>query len=354
MMAPTGDQIGMLDFEERTAAFESGLLARIGALIDANPWLENWRFLADPSLYTGSWEISLQWHLIHVLSEIRHDHPDLVGLSPICVRTVNSPTFASYCVPGPTVTFIVISVGLMKFLQVAVGTMIRLHDIGKSLRVAGPVRSNRVLGSDAAKAVRQGGKDVDHALDVLLGTAFRILDGEAPGLDAPLTPRLLTFVSSHPDLVLTYQMTEGFVVLHELGHLLRGHSHRDARKLETELDADEAALSLSVIVTSAYDNNSFLTGGPVAYLQLARLFEMVRRLKYDLDHPDPDRPIDVAPERELHTRLQAVVPVLERFGFDRRLTSQAEEFAREWSVLIAACQERLLVLVSKWPAGEAN
>jgi hypothetical protein len=192
-----------------------------------------------------------------------------------------------------------------------------------------------------------GGEEVSLAIRVLIGNAIQSVSGDIGGLDAPLTPRLASDVwEQSPLLAYAYQSCELFIVLHELGHLLNGDDHRLQRTLAVELRADRTAQRLLKIGASKLNYAGSFYVGPTFYLQVARLYDLIRRTYGGLRHVR-GAAVSAQGEFELHKRLSAAIAAVPSMGFPASAPRIAlmEALANEMYVLIAGCQFELFRLL---------
>lgn len=307
-----------------------------------------------PELYRFPNELVMQRDLLVVLSEVRSDHPSFDGQGPVAIRWVLNPFFVSTCIPGERVSFVCLSMGFVKFLQVVVGTLVRLHEVARELPAEDSVFTNYLFGADAARAIGAGGARIENMINVLLGSAGRMAEGELTGLDAPLTPKLVQEITpSHPFLGTAYSSCETFIVLHELAHLFRRHEPGASRTLSLEIEADMAALSMLVIADARLDYFGPLFVGPAFFFQVARIYELATRtfgalkaLRERMRQPEAsqrtlaDKSDPRGREQELEARLHAAILWIPRMGVP--LGGLAGAMAEELDVLLAGCRLRLL------------
>lgn len=334
MTSPTPAGMGFSEPHLAPENVLADLLQRIEDQVKGNPAFSSGEYdwATDPSVYRDYAEAMMQYDLLTVLGEMRRDRPGVEALQPIAIKWVTNPYFASVCVPGPDLNFILLSHGFAKFLQVVVGTMVRLHDLAAESTVPPSGRSNYLLGADIERALRLDDEAVRHALHVLIGSAMRSMDGELVGMDNPVTPRLVELGDKHPFLATIYSSAELFIVLHEVAHLLLEQDPKKGRTLKQEIDADHAGQSLLIVADATLGYAGPYIVGPAFYFQVARLYEMIRRfLRKDES---------LQAEQEMQSRLKATIARAPGMGMP--LESLIQCMAEEVFVLIAGCQHEML------------
>lgn len=300
----------------------------------------------DPDGYDDVWDAVLQHVVIVTLSEIDDDHPDLERLNPVVVKSVRSVSFASVCVPGADVDFICISRAFQGFLQAFVGTLLDLRDAARGLddTTATWCRGNALHGRDAERALRAGGDETEQLVDTLLGSAMRLSAGRPVRHARSVGPRLYAEIERvNPFLAEAYLSCEGFVVCHELAHLLRRHRfdvHRDVRR---EREADQAALSLMTIASACVEwMATGLFAGPALFIQVSRVYDLGRRVQEGVDAGHVDMETIVPPADELTARGVAIVRAIPGLGTPPVVQQLVQQLIDELHVILAACQRAVL------------
>jgi hypothetical protein len=305
----------------------------------------------DPRSYNSTVEVALQVVLIAALADSNQDHPHLNRLKPTAVRCVFNPQFSSTSIQGSAVDFVCISSGFMKFLQVLLGTLIDLRDLGRDL--SGPTRlcrTNLFFGQDAERVFRERPDAGEEVCRGLVGAGLKVLDGHLVSHHSPIFGRLMSDVlRASPIMPLAYTACEGFIACHEIAHLLAGHAYSPTRDIDQEIEADRGGASL-MIVSSATDNiPAGVLFGPALFFQASRIYELIRRMGTiisEAEVPESEQQsMDdlVAPELELKQRMDIVQRYLdEQIPQIPGLPIRYSAVVAELSVLIVGCQQYLI------------
>jgi hypothetical protein len=287
-------------------------------------------------------DVLLQSAVVTALAEVDPDHPNLDRLKPVAVKWVENPNFAAVSVPGATVDFICLSRGFAKFVQAVVGAFVAAHD---AAREAPPIegliaRTNHIGGHDLERLLRTERQTGMTLMGKLVDVGWRIASGEPATWKPSISPRLTGDIGTQ--LPLLGQMllaADLFVALHELAHLLEGH-HSSERRLDHEIAADRAAISLGIIVSARLEGARFTSFlGPTCLLQTARLYELIRRAKSAFEKNWAAAAL--YPEEELAARLAATRRAAVEFGLES-LLPVALAVDAEMSAMILGCQSYLL------------
>jgi hypothetical protein len=327
-------------------------LDEIAELLDTHPRFSerfDYSWAADPASYNDSLELSLQSVLIAALADSNQDHPHLERLRPTAVRSVMNSQFSSTCLSAERVDFICVSFGFIKFMQICVGSMIDFHDIGRS--IDGDTRmadTNYLFGQDAERALRTAPEAGREICRRVVDAGFTIAGGGYVAHHSPITGRLASDIGQASLMVpLMLVACEGFVVCHELAHLLGGHRRGVFRALDHEVDADEAATSLLIVASATLRGLPAGTMfGPPAFFQVARLYEMTRRVRAMMHEPG-DVSKFIASEHELKLRMKLTGRYIAR---EIKLPGKRAVFwdvVNELGVLIRGCQLYMLEVFTK-------
>lgn len=330
------------------------MLDRTARILDEHAEFSN-RFdfwwAVDAASYTDPVEVFLQQVLIAALADSKRDHPHLRALKPTAVRCVYNPQFSSFALPGQTVDFVCISIGFMKFLQVLLGAMIDFHDAGCDL--TGPTRlcyTNLAFGQDAERLMRQRPKVAQGICNRVVLEGLRCFKGDFANHHSPIFGRMVGDLLEVSGLTpLLYSGCEGFIVCHELAHLL-SPDKTPQRKMRLEQDADLSAISLMFVATCVIDNDLFVPTlyGPPLFFQAARIYGLIHRAGIVISGVPQDMEKMSDSEVELIRRLMGIRRYLRKeTPLPAGTPDLFDDLIAELSMLLLGCQWRLLELGGK-------
>lgn len=330
----------------------SECMALIGELLDDPQSTLNrfdYQWALDASGYGSDYEAYMQYGLLKILSEINPSHPKLSEVRPMVVKLVKSPNFSTVAVAGVDVDFVCVPFGLQKFLQVVVGTLINAEDAASSVTYDESLRtsSNRIGGQSLERLVR-GDPAAAHGIVMgIIDAGFALARGRAFSHLEPVTPRLMgDYGRTYPMMATLFICCELFIVCHEMEHLLNRDKISMAREISDEVGADAGGLSLLIIAAATVEGARFAAiSGPVAYFQVARLYDLIRRVAAVVDPQEGAPEPSSQSEFELRLRLNAFLQGGGRMGIPKDLMAISEELADEWWLLIASCQVSLFRLI---------
>jgi hypothetical protein len=223
------------------------LFEQIKMLLQIYPHLSetfDYGWAADPASYRYGSEVMLQYYLLRLIADIDPRHPKLADHVPFVAKVAIGRGFVSSSLNVGDVTVVAISRGFMDFLRYWFELALDLSDLETRLPARESPDETAAFGwgvDRIAEISDHYNGDMNDAFQRFAWQAFKAsmetLAEPSPGI----TPRLLKAPAVQ---AMGYLSTESYLLAHELGHVLEGHTA--SRKLHQEVMADLAATSICI------------------------------------------------------------------------------------------------------------
>lgn len=208
-----------------------------------------YHWACEPDFYNDPFEAHLQWRLLNVLSDIPVDHPSLENAKGIVVRYIPSASARVHVRKVDEFNVIVLPSGYLSVLKGFARLFIKGRALGRLHRedsVKADYNSQReefLLGAEYQEEA------LYQAAGAYIGVFLQLMENELPLMDGEsiFDEGLIT----HKDFGIQFgQMShaiDGFILFHELHHILNKDLSSDKSPLEIELMADKGSVSLCII-----------------------------------------------------------------------------------------------------------
>ena len=323
--------------------------AKIGALLESAAFFRtfDYRWAADPTSYRNPLEAALQRMVLTAICEIEPSHPHYPRLGDICVRVAPSGGVNAMSFEDEGFKYAVMTTALVKypweFLHVfdTLRPRASRYDEIPGFNAAAAAWTP----ADAAGCAAEQGEALDQLFDTALSyTDFTVpehLESRYNSVTERNSPRAAYMTQ-------TIGAADAFIVLHEVGHLLAHPGPATQRDERIEIQADEAALSLMIILSSREPTiTPYLMNGPALSFAAMRHFNMCRRTGFHLKSiTKKDESFDEEAERrfeqELTDRSCRISRMAASMGLPRLLAKSFDTISQEMFFLTEATKLRLI------------
>lgn len=243
----------------------------------------DYKWTLNNANYTNILECHYQYHLLEIIADINFKHPNWRKLDNIAIRILPSGSVNAECIHDGKYKYLMVSVPFLKIFKAIITTMKILTKIGDNLTISQNLwcPSNHLNGRVIETALRMDyARCEPHLLNLISDIFYYATHGEIelPGM---YTPKLASLIDHTKDIdyLLLYELTEMFVICHELAHILQHDKTSTTRSFTEEQEADYFGASLYLI----YSSKNMLTPygffkGPALFFGTMRLFVMCRNM----------------------------------------------------------------------------
>lgn len=302
----------------------------------------SYRWAARLDSYRNGFEGLLQLFILVAISDISPEHPHYELLSNICARAAAMGGANAHSFQSGEFRYALVSTGLLKLLWEFLHTFDEL--------APRPARYEEKPGTNISAScwidgdAEQIAENSPLALDRLIQLAAAYVDFRLP---TPLGPRYSnrTQLQGARGLYIARMIAaaDAFIVLHEVGHLLRHKSSNAPRTLTEEIEADEVALSLMIILASKIPSigEMFLGGISLAFaaMRYANLVGKIVRIRRYKDAAIQD---EEKFENELYQRSRLLSTNAIMMGLPAGIATTFDRQSQEFFLLTEATKIHLL------------
>lgn len=206
----------------------------------------DWAF--DAGAYNSAFEAQLQWRLLNVISDISSDHPSLSRCKHMVVRLVPTSRARTHIRNVDEYRVIVLTNGYLSVFKGFIRLWLRGCALGRR-ESKRPPKTYKESMQDYIVGVRNNESIMTSSAMAYVGTLLQLNNNDLPFMD-----RESIFdeeVLKKKDFLMEFGMLcnaiDGFVIFHEVAHVLEGDDHCTDRTMEVEIRADRGSTSLCII-----------------------------------------------------------------------------------------------------------
>jgi hypothetical protein len=202
----------------------------------------------EPDAYNSPFEMFLQWRILNVLSDVSSNHPALDRCSNLVVRLVPTSSARPHLRLVEHFRVIILTSG---YLSAFKGFM-RLWLRGCALGQTKPMKATGLDRPDTAgylSALENHEGPMSLSAKAYVGTLAQLLNNKPPIMDESsiFDDEVLKRDQWQQPFGILSNAIDGFLLFHEVAHVLAGDSPTTERTIESELGADIGSVSLCII-----------------------------------------------------------------------------------------------------------
>jgi len=251
--------------------------------------LYNYEWALDREAYNSSFEAFLQWRMLNVLSDTSPDHPALARCRDLVVRVVPTSCARPHMREVDGFRVLILTSGYLSAFK----GFIRLWLRGCALGGGTSSGSYREQADCYLKALRQEGDRMALSAKAYVGTLFQLLNNEVPGMDSEsiFDGAVLKQEDWQVPFGLLSNAIDGFVLFHEVTHVLEGDPMSADRSFLKEAGADLGSVSLCIIDEARGGVGTIHLGAPMFFcVEILRLMcEEILEIKEGRHSPQSGR-----------------------------------------------------------------